>query len=329
MSIAANKPIKVGVVILNWQEYEATANCLSSLLAIEEYSRDVQLEIVICDNNSQDNSVERLENLIAGVQSRSITLIETKRNGGYAYGNNVGISYLLDHDSCHFIWLLNNDVEVCSKSLNALLESSFKDSRVLIWGSTLVDIYDRTTIECGGGYRYKAATGQVKGNYAGCKLQDLKNIEVKQHDFDYICGAAMFCRTEVFQQFGLLNDDYFLFFEEYDFIKKIGDPSKAAWCENSIVYHARGLSISKTNNSQRSELQQYCETLNTLKFTHKYYKRYLPSIFLLRVFIKPILLILRQEWHFLRPLALGLCAYFYWAIGKPTNLEGEFLGTKN
>lgn len=323
----------VGVVILNWQEFLATKACLDSLLGLEDTTKSIELKIIFCDNNSQDNSAQLLREWISEYGNGSIEFVATGANDSYAYGNNRGIEYLLKHYSPDYIWILNNDVEVSPLSLQHLLDAANASPEIMIWGSTIVDHADRSTIECGGGYRYFPATGRIKGNYSGTPLKVLQKRAEYQDDFDYVSGSAMFCQTSVFENFNLLSEDYFLYFEEYDLIKRIGGKEKIAWCAESVVYHIRGLSTSGSSQQQRSSLQQYYETLNTLKFTHRFYKGYLLNVLLLRLIIKPISFTVRKEWRLYNPFLSALRDFFSWLRkGAPNSMStktpGKFIGKR-
>ena len=321
MRDATDNQVTVGVVVLNWQEYSATRACLDSLLELDDTGRATQLQIVVCDNNSQDNSAELLKEWISECNNSSIEFLATGTNGGYAYGNKRGIAHLLKCCDPDYIWILNNDVEVSPSSLRHLLDAANDSPEVVVWGSTIVDHADRSTIECGGGYRYFPATGRVKGNYSGIPLRVLQKRVDYQYDFDYVSGAAMFCQASVFEKFGLLNEDYFLYFEEYDLVKRIGGQEKIYWCPKSVVYHICGLSISGSSQHLRSSLQQYYENLNTFKFTHRFYKGYLLNILLLRLLIKPILFTVRREWHLYGPFFCAVRDFFCWLYkGAPESI---------
>lgn len=131
----------------------------------------------------------------------------------------------------------------------------------------------------------------------------------------------MFCQTSIFEKYGLLNEDYFLYFEEYDLVKRIGGNKKIGWCTKSVIYHIGGLSILGSPRQQRSVLQQYYESLNTLKFTYRFYKCYLLQILVLRLIIKPILFVARNEWYLFSPFFRSHRDFFRWLCkGAPNSI---------
>lgn len=93
---------KVGVVVLNWNGWRDTVECLRSLhsLIYPNY------QIIVVDNGSTDGSVERVRGVFP-----SLPLIETGKNLGYAGGNNRGIARALDM-AAEYVLILNNDVKI-------------------------------------------------------------------------------------------------------------------------------------------------------------------------------------------------------------------------
>jgi GT2 family glycosyltransferase len=115
----------------------------------------------------------------------------------------------------------------------------------------------------------------------------------------------MFCRAEALEGAGGLAEDYFLYFEEQDLVRRLPSPCTIAWCRESLVYH-RGASSTGGGSPGRSALQQYYENYSTLKFTWRYYPLFLPAVLSLRVLLKPWLFLWRREFHLYRPFAAAL-----------------------
>ena len=126
---------RVVAVILNWNAWRDTLACLESLLD----SGLVPRRIVICDNGSADDSIARIkawgrgrddfasfgspeEALHGAGTSASIVLLELPYNGGYAYGNNIGMRYAVERAGAEFVWILNNDTVVERDALVRMLE---------------------------------------------------------------------------------------------------------------------------------------------------------------------------------------------------------------
>src|SRR5688572_9491632 len=101
---------KVYTIVLNWNGEEDTIECMKSLLGMD--TKNADHAIVIIDNGSEEKSINKIKEFIA---NKSIHLIETGKNLGYAEGNNIGIRYALEKGA-DFIMVLNNDT-IVDKSL--------------------------------------------------------------------------------------------------------------------------------------------------------------------------------------------------------------------
>src|SRR5215213_2485085 len=133
---------KVFIIILNWNGWQDTLECLASLngLAYSSY------EIVVVDNGSTDESEIRIR------EARpDITLLQTGSNLGYAGGNNVGIRYALEQGA-EYVWLLNNDTVVHPASLRTLTSLMQEDSRIAFLSPEMY-YYDEPGVPTGTGGR--------------------------------------------------------------------------------------------------------------------------------------------------------------------------------
>lgn len=206
---------KVAILILNWNGKKDTIELLHSL--------DEGIPIVI-DNGSTDDSVSALRAAFPGIH-----IIETKRNLGFAGGNNVGIRYAL-HQGYSHILLLNNDTTVERGFLKHLLAA---DDQNTILGCKLINAHKKDTLDhLGGMWNPKTlhfdhiGTGEHAETFSG------------QVPLDYVCGCALFAHHSVFERVGLLSDEYFMYWEDADFCmraKKMGIPSVSI--SDAVVYH--------------------------------------------------------------------------------------------
>src|SRR5581483_12156776 len=108
---------RVHVVILNWNGWENTSVCLSSVQQLDYENRHV----VVVDNGSTDESAAYIRREFPNVE-----LIETGINLGFAGGCNAGIRRAMD-ESADYVWLLNNDTRVSVNALRALVDRAERD----------------------------------------------------------------------------------------------------------------------------------------------------------------------------------------------------------
>ena len=188
---------KIFLIILNYNG----ENCLPKTLAGVFKINYPDSEIVLVDNNSTDGSFEA-----AKINFSKIVFIKNSQNLGFSAGNNVGIKYALERGA-DYILLLNYDVETERGFLAPLVEAMEKDKNIGI-SSPLILESDKRTVWFSGG----------KINWLAMKTEHKKN-NITQNYFgsDYISGCAMLIKKEVFKKIGLLDEDYFLYYEDADF----------------------------------------------------------------------------------------------------------------
>ncbi|MBC8316401.1 MAG: glycosyltransferase family 2 protein [Desulfobulbaceae bacterium] len=309
---------KVCAIVLNWNNWRDTLECLDSLTA----TMPCPDSIIVCDNGSTDDSVEKIlqwavskgEKVLRingdeGIFSRltdkvvRLILITNSTNLGYSGGNNVGISYVLAQEQFDFVWVLNNDTLVAKDSLKELL-SCVRQSKAGIFGSTVVYHSAPERIQCAGGMRYNPLTTIFRPVLGGHSLPEV--LFVRDHPpIDYIYGASFFVRTEVFEKCGLFNEDFFLFYEELDFCRRARAKGYSLyWCRESIVEHKVSQSVGSADekNKGKKVISSYHENLSTLLYTHLHHKNILPIVMVFRFLGKLAIIILRQEWYLIQPL---------------------------
>ena len=195
---------KVYIVILNWNGWHDTIECVKSLRKLTY----ANYEIIIVDNDSTDESVEKLK-----AEFPQIHLIQAGKNLGFAGGNNLGIEYALKKQA-DYILLLNNDTVVCEDLIEKLLEPIECSGSVGITGPVNYYYDEPNKIW---------ASGAVIQNWWLNKRVDVTSDKIDTGQYsgfrtvDYIPGSCMFVRREVFEKIGLLDERFFLDFEETDF----------------------------------------------------------------------------------------------------------------
>ncbi len=120
------KKEKITAIILNWNQIELTKECLRSVLKSKTEDK-IEIEPVVVDNGSTDNSKEDLRKLKS--QTSPLKIIFNKENLGFAGGNNVGIRDALKNGA-DFIFILNNDTEVKDDCILNLWQTFGKDEKI-------------------------------------------------------------------------------------------------------------------------------------------------------------------------------------------------------
>jgi GT2 family glycosyltransferase len=257
----------ISVVVLNWNGAKDTLACLDSLAALTYPNFDV----IVVDNGSTDDSLVRLRPYTAPYP---LTLLETGRNLGYAGGNNVGTRHALEHGA-NFVLVLNNDTSVAPDLLDRLLEAAQRHPGAGVFSARIM-YFDEPERVWFDGARWNPSSLRLEWPGQGAEEHTLDTID---HDTDYACGAALFFRAEVATQIGLLDEAFFLVWEEVDW----GFRARKAGWRNIVVpaakvWHKIGVSF----GSESSPLRTYFSIRNELLW----FSRHAPFSACLRLWIK-------------------------------------------
>jgi GT2 family glycosyltransferase len=257
---------KVAVIIINWNGWKDTLDCLSSLKKIS--TAYAEISVIVVDNGSTNESVPVIRKKFP-----SVTVLETGKNLGFTGGNNAGIRYAMSHGS-DFVWLLNNDTVVDPGVLSFV--STFDDPSVGIAGSKIYFVPGREFHHD----RYKEDERGKVIWYAGGKI-DWNNMyashrgvdEVDRGQYDkitetpFVTGCSMIIRREVIAKIGLLDDRYYLYLEDLDYcLRAVRAGYKLLYVPSSVLWHVNAGSSSRPGNP----LHEYYLTRNRLLIGFRY-----------------------------------------------------------
>lgn len=252
----------VFVIVLNWNQWPDTQECLASL---RQCDAD-HLRVVVVDNGSVDGSGERVIETFPDVE-----LLPQSRNLGFAEGNNVGIRHALARGAGR-IMLLNNDTILEPGFLGPLDEALDRRPHVGIVGPKIRYHPDVDTLWGVGGL-----IDWVEGRqfHIGAGERDEGQHDVDRA-VDYVSACCLLARREVFERAGLLDPRYFIYFEETDWnlrAARLGYERRSA--PASLIYHK----VSRAMGTG-SPISDYYYARNRLLFfaTHAPARRRLPLI---------------------------------------------------
>ena len=242
---------RIAVIILNWNGWRDTIECLESVYRIKYPDFDV----VLVDNCSCDGSVDyvlthfrnRLRTELVeyhpilpidctglavefiprfpleaptsnGSGMERLTIIESDANYGFAEGNNIGIRYAIERLAPSYVLLLNNDTIVEESFLAKLIDVAETDPKIGIAGPRILyhDFNGRNDVVNSAGGEMNFWTGRASSIGIGSPDGPLYHVT---RDVDYVNGACMLTRVDFIRKVGLLPADYFLYWEENN------------WCE--------------------------------------------------------------------------------------------------
>ena len=250
-----NKPLRIGVVLINWNTSVLTIQCINSLIA----GKVKPSLIVVVDNDSVDDSTDQI-----GLNFPDVILIRNKVNKGFAEGNNQGIEYLLKQDM-DYIWILNNDTIVAKDCLERLAEAAKLNVNGACFSGKIFYMDPPSQLWYGGGYRHKLHLAPK--HYLTPKLDKLSNNEVVEVDF--ISGCCMFVPAGIFTKNGGFCPEYIAYSEDNEWCWRIQHKQgKLLYVPKAVLWHHLSASMKKNTNRKNetgaSSLAWYLLTRNNL-----------------------------------------------------------------
>ena len=283
---------KVSIIILNWNGWEDTIECLESLYQIDYPNYNV----IVVDNASQDDSIQKIKEYTQGkihvksdffeydynnkpikiiemeksnllnettILLNRLILIKNDENYGFAEGNNVGIRFSLKHLNPDYILLLNNDTVVDNNFLKKLVKLGECDEKIGMIGPKIYYYDEPKTIWCiGGKIDWKFARGIHIGNN---ELDEGQYENIKE--VEYVSGSAFLIKKEVLEKVGLMDKDFFLYFEETDLTlraSKLG--YKSFYSPKAKVWHK----VSRSGGGMSKPIGLYYITRNRWFFMKRW-----------------------------------------------------------
>ena len=247
----SSNPPPVLVVMVNYKSANLAVESLKSLA--DEWKNYPTLRVAIVDNDSGDGSLETLQTAILQNQWQAwVTLLPSKTNGGYAYGNNYAIRPALASDQPPtYFMLLNPDTRIYPGAIPALVDFMETHPKAGLAGSCLEEA-DGSTF--GIAFRFPSLLSELdSGLRLGIISSVLKNWIIPQpmsdeiEEVDWLPGASLLVRREVFETIGLMDEDYFLYYEETDFCLQAQRAGWSCWyVPTSRVMHIAGQSTGVT-----------------------------------------------------------------------------------
>ncbi len=284
----------VSIIILNWNGWQDTLECLESLYQIDYPN----YRVILVDNHSQDQSLEKIREYCQGkitteskfytyhpenkpltlnelnkkeaeeeiskieMPDNHLTLIKNDENYGFAKGNNIAIKYTQKIHNPDYILLLNNDTVVTPEFLTEMVNVAESDEKVGIVGCKLLNADNPPIID---------STGHI---ISWGRIVDRGHGKVDKGQYDHeieVMGAMAACalyKKEMLRETGLLDTSYVTLGEDADLSWKAHNLGwKALYTPDAVVYHKRGRTITK-----KSVIPEM--TVLSLKNTVEYIIRY-------------------------------------------------------
>ncbi|MCR5260805.1 MAG: glycosyltransferase family 2 protein [Candidatus Gastranaerophilales bacterium] len=261
----------VSIIFVNYKTKDLTIDAIKS---VQEKTVGLEYEIFVVDNNSQDGSIEAIEQ-----EFPNINIIKNERNAGFGTANNLGIRQAKGK----YVFCLNTDTLLINNAIKIMFDFMEKEENknVGVCGGYLCD-KNMKAMSCGGmlptinEIYWKFALRYIfRERYKKYKLtinSDDKNYADK---IEYIIGADIFFRKSVLDEVGLFDENIFLYYEETDLCKRIKNKGyDIKFVKDAQIIHLEGGSgNNKYIAKERSKTSEFY-----------YFKKYYPEkVLLLKV----------------------------------------------
>jgi GT2 family glycosyltransferase len=310
----------LAIVIVNYNSWSDLIECIESIYS----SNSSGFKVIVCDNASADQSVEKLldwvdgkldvsfdgpqktegcvdkkpenylhiaaDGLRKGDEVSSLIVMETGGNLGFAGGNNVGLRYGLDHSDCEYFWLLNADTTIQSDTIEHLVNRMKEDPEIGLCGTIIRFYHFPQTLQALGGATFNKWTGNSTGiasHTAYPQVFDRDEVEAKT---GFIVGASL-CTTRTFlDDIGLMEERYFLYYEEIDWSTRNNGKYRHGLADKAEIFHKEGGAIGTSSvPGQRGAVSEYYLISSKLAFTGRFF----PLAFI-PVYLSSVIMLLKR-----------------------------------
>jgi GT2 family glycosyltransferase len=240
----------ISIITLNWNTTDITCDFLRS---IKEQNRYEPVEVIVVDNASREDPTRSFEAAYPGVQ-----VIRNSANLGFSGGNNAGIRAA----NGEYLFIVNNDTEFTPGLLEGLLEifSDYPDAGMA--SPKFHYFFAKGTIEYAGYAAVNPFTG--RNGMIGCRELDEGQYDVVRPTH-YVHGGAMMVPRRIVEEVGMMPEQYFLYYEEFDWSEQIKRKGYRIYYQpRSLIYHKESMTTGKS-----SPLKTYYLTRNRLLFMRR------------------------------------------------------------
>jgi len=250
--------IDVSIIVVNYNLTNEVRNLLNS---IKKYVRDINFEVIVIDNNSQERDIE---GLVYEFPEFKFELLNT--NYGFGHGNNVGVK----KTSGKYLLLLNPDTYLINNLPSNLYNFAIKHPEIAVIGPLL--IYEDGGLQTSFA-KFPNLRQEISLLFRPFKLISRLFLKLKMRfsgvcfDVDFIFGSCMFIRREVFDSVNGFDEDYFLFTEETDLCYRLKKENYKI-----CLYKKAELVHLKSKITDREPLKRFKQTYKSkMLFFKKHY----------------------------------------------------------
>jgi len=248
--------MKVSIITVNFNQPQVTEELLASIPPITN-----NIEVIVVDNGSDLDKTPQWR-----IKYPGVTFIRSAKNLGFAGGNNLGIRQA----NGEYLFLVNNDTEFTTGLVEKLTSVLDAHPEAGMISPKIKYFSDKSLIQY---------AGYTPINYYTCRNSCIGLRETDNGQFDnitaptaYCHGSAMMVRKAAIEKAGLMNENFFLYYEELDWCEHIKRAGYSAWvCTEALIYHKESVSVGK-----KSKLKEFFMNRNRILFIRRnapYFKR--------------------------------------------------------
>ncbi len=239
----------VSIIIVNWNTGKLLRECLESLENLPE--RSMLHSVVIVDNASVDTSIAQAQDV---ADRAGFTILAQDNNLGFAKANNVGIAYAQAHGGANdHILLLNPDTVADPHSIENMVSVFSSDTAIGIVGPKLLEATGEVQPSVRSFPTFTVLAllflklHRVFSNTAVWKKYVQLNFDyTKQQAVDQVMGAAFLIRNTLINKIGLLDEGFWIWFEEVDYCKRAKNAGfDVLYSPSASITHYKGTSFNQ------------------------------------------------------------------------------------
>ena len=303
----SKKHLNIAAIIVQYNLWQDTINCIESILAGDDQPQ----WIIIVDNNSTNDAAQKILDWAQGrvivppcpvvnysapqfpIQTEEVfwskncqtprpqtqlVLVHMPHNGGYASGNNAGLRLGFDWGVEAFL-ILNNDTIVTRNAIGALYSRLTECARPGLCGGLLRYCHASLPIQCCAGGVTNWWTHLSKFIGHGLTLEQAQNLsrDVVEEKINFICGACVMVSREFVEAVGFMDEGYFLYCEEQDWVCRSKGQFDLAYASDALVYHKEGATTGWNGNTFRIKSLLFL-TRSRIRCTYLHHPWMLPTV---------------------------------------------------
>ncbi len=260
--------IKTSLVILHYKNNQDTLDCLDSVF--KSNFSGLEVSVILVMNGLSPDLKLKVQELYS-----KVNFIINAQNCGFAAGNNLGLKKALALNSSHII-LLNNDTVVDKNTILELVRFSMSDKTIglvspKIYFAPGFEFHKDKYLSADRGKVIWYAGGDIDWNNMYAKHRGVDEVDQGQYnsktETDFTTGCCMLIKKKVIDEIGLLNEKYFMYYEDIDYSMKVRSKGyKVYYDPQAFIWHQNASSSGRPG----SPLHVYYQTRNRLYFGMKF-----------------------------------------------------------